>query len=39
VVRTVEARLERLSRAARLTLVVRNPRAISSVDEPRRRAA
>jgi len=39
VVRTVESRLDRLSRAARLTLVVRNPRALSRVDEPRRRAA
>jgi DNA-directed RNA polymerase specialized sigma24 family protein len=39
VVRTVESRLDRLSRAARLTLVVRNPRAVAREDEPRRRAA
>ena len=39
VVRTVESRLEKLSRAARLSLVVRNPRAASRASEPRRRAA
>jgi DNA-directed RNA polymerase specialized sigma24 family protein len=40
VVRTVESRLEKLSRAARLSLVVRNPRAAASgTHEPRRRAA
>ena len=41
VVRTVESRLEKLSRAARLSLVVRSPRAASSKasETPRRRAA
>ena len=40
VLRTVESRLEKLSRAARLSLVVRTPRAASpAASEPRRRAA
>ena len=38
VVRTVESRLDKLSRALRLALVVRNPRAVRTA-EPRRRAA
>jgi len=41
VVRTVESRLEKMSRAARLSLVVDHPRAASSKasEAPRRRAA
>lgn len=39
VVRTVESRLEKWSRAARLSLVARAPRATASDAEPRRRAA
>lgn len=39
VVRSVESRLEKLSRSARLSLVVRNPRAAAQSGEARRRAA
>jgi DNA-directed RNA polymerase specialized sigma subunit len=40
VIRTVESRLEKLSRALRLALVVRNPGVVRTrTSEPRRRAA
>ena len=39
VVRTVESRLVKLSRSARLSLVVRNPRPAAQSGEARRRAA
>jgi DNA-directed RNA polymerase specialized sigma24 family protein len=40
IVRTVESRLQKLSRTVRLSLVARNPRVtISRISERRRRAA